>query len=254
MNGVLDHPSNGCAVSAFGVVQATVEEIAALRKQPGAVPRKPIPASLLRHADEQTVVGLAALLRAIHDFDWQQRDFQDWAVLGAPRYLGRITMAVGIAQYPETGPRGVSPLIIPNCSLHALAATISLALGIHGPAFGVGGGPGSAAEGLLAAFTVQQEQRCPGVWLVLTGWEPELLLDKSGRSAAPAVCHGIALALTSPEAASARWHLRRTTATSGAKPVLSDLARFLNGQAPSPSPSPWLTAVGGDAGLSLAAA
>ncbi|MBL8799463.1 MAG: hypothetical protein JNM56_36615, partial [Planctomycetia bacterium] len=144
----------------------------------------------------------------------------------------------------------VSPLTIPNCSLHALASTISLALGIHGPAFGVGGGPGHLAEGLLGAFSLQQEQRCPGVWLVLTSWEPYQHVDASGNMMAPAVCHGVALALTSPEAGLPRFQLRRIAGQEPtADPILSELARFLG----SPRPSRWQTDCGGDR-LELSAA
>src|SRR5262249_50077268 len=55
----------GCDVVAHAAVRATAEELSALRRSPGTLGGVAPPASLLRHADEQTVVGLAAVLRAV---------------------------------------------------------------------------------------------------------------------------------------------------------------------------------------------
>jgi hypothetical protein len=89
----------------------------------------------------------------------------------------------------------VSPHLAAHHSQHAVSGTISQALKIHGPNFGIGGGPGSAGEAVLAAVAMLARQPVPGVWLVLTGWDPGLTPDRSGQPQAGSVCVGLALAL-----------------------------------------------------------
>src|SRR5262249_39770127 len=129
-----------CDLLAYGAVQATPASLAALRQQPGPVPGEPLPASFLKHADEQTVLGLSAVLRAIQDHGLGGTSFTGWGVLGAPRFQGRATMTVAVQRFAAEGAWGISPHLIPHRSLHALSGTISQALRIHGPNFGVGGG------------------------------------------------------------------------------------------------------------------
>jgi len=51
----------------------------------------------------------------------------------------------------------------------------------------------SGAVALLAGGTV------PGVWLVMTGWRPELAVDRQGIPTTPDVaCQSVALALVPP--------------------------------------------------------
>src|SRR5919202_1308638 len=57
---------------------------------------------------------------------------------------------------------GTSPHLIPHFALHSPAGTISLALGVHGPNLGVGGGLHAAAEGFLAALTWRAARVVPG--------------------------------------------------------------------------------------------
>ena len=80
-----------CAIAAAGVVRATGAEIALLRRNLGLA--QPFPHALLKHADEQTVVGLAAVCRAAQDYGLSDASFHDWGVLAAPRYFGRDAMA-----------------------------------------------------------------------------------------------------------------------------------------------------------------
>jgi len=79
--------------------------------------------------------------------------------------------------------------------MEASAGTISLALGLHGPNLGAGGGLRAAAEGVLAALTWLAAGTVPGVWLVLTGWSPELVPDRPGVARAEGECHALAIAL-----------------------------------------------------------
>jgi hypothetical protein len=219
----------GCPLAAFGVARAAAEAVPRLRTELTAPRGEPFPPSLLRQADEQTVVGLAALLRAVHDFGLRDQDFTDWGVVAAPRHFGRTLMAAALAQFQVTGPPGVSPLIIPHRSLHALSGTISLALGLHGPNFGAGGGPGALADGLLAALTLAREGQVPGVWLVVTGWDPEPTLDTRGKVTRPASCLGVALALgpCRSHEPGPRLGLRRAGSVGGRAMSLGGLAAAL---------------------------
>jgi hypothetical protein len=221
-----------CPLAAFGVVRAAAEAVPRLRTELTAPRGEPFPPSLLRQSDEQTVVGLAALLRAVHDFGLRDQDFTDWGVVAAPRYFGRPLMAAALAQFQVTGPPGVSPLIIPHRSLHALSGTISLALGLHGPNFGAGGGPGALADGLLAALALAREEQVPGLWLVLTEWDPEPSLDTRGKVTRPASCLGVALALgpCRLHEPGPRLGLRRAGPVKGEAVSLAGLAAALTGR------------------------
>ncbi len=77
-----------------------------------------------------------------------------------------------------------------------MSGSVSQALKIHGPNFGVGGGRASVIDGLLCAAAMLTGGTVPGVWLVMTGWQPELAVDRQGNPTTPdATCQGVALAL-----------------------------------------------------------
>jgi hypothetical protein len=181
-------------------VRAPYEAVAELRRRPGPVCGEPLPPAFLKHADEQTVVGLAAVYQAIHDHGLTPAagtaPFSGWGVLAAPRFLGRPTLVGALQRFAAEGAWGVSPHLIPHRSLHSISGTVSLALKIHGPNFGVGGGPGAAAEVLLSAATMLECRRVPGVWVVLTAMDPEEPPEEAGRPAPGACFAGLALALT----------------------------------------------------------
>jgi hypothetical protein len=82
--------------------------------------------------------------------------------------------------------------------LHSLSGTVSQALKIHGPNYGVGGGSQAAAEALIAAGALLADEEVPGVWVVLTGFEPELVpAEHNAANTTPASpdCVAVALAL-----------------------------------------------------------
>lgn len=202
-----------CSLVAYGLVEATPDELPSLREQPASTGGPSIPPRFLRKADEQTVVGLAAVLRALPDASLASEPLGAWGIVAAPRFPGRSLGAAAFNRFVQTGPATFSPHFIPSHSLHSVASAISVALGFHGPSFGVGGGPEAVAEGLMAALTFLDTGLMPGLWLVLTGWEPELVPSDVGTSASESVCRGIAFALMPGQAASAR--LRLTVARQG---------------------------------------
>jgi hypothetical protein len=134
-------------------------------------------------------------------------DFRDWCVVAVPRSIGRLPLANALTKFRAEGAWGVSPHLIPHRSLHSVSGTISQALKIHGPNFGVGGGPGGAGEGLLTAATLVVGDRLPGVWLVLTGWRSEPTQENQTDDGSSNVCQALALALTAYQPGRSGWHL-----------------------------------------------
>jgi Beta-ketoacyl synthase, N-terminal domain len=191
-----------CAVAAHGVIEADSQAVAALRTAPSPPGVPALPANFLKHADEQTVVGLFAVFQAIQNHGLADEDFADWAVIAAPRFFGRAILAAALRRFSLEGAWGVSPHLIPHRSQHSLSGTISQALGIHGPNLGVGGGPSSASEVALVAASFVAKEEVPGLWVVLTAWDPEptfsdvAATSRNGLSSpTPSTCKGVALAL-----------------------------------------------------------
>jgi hypothetical protein len=171
-------------------------------RQDLTAPPKGLPASLVKHADDQTIVALAVTFRAIERHQLAGTDFQDWCVLASPRYLGRSSLAASLQRYETEGAWGVSPHLIPHRSMHAVSGSISQALGIHGPNLGVGGGPNGAAEIFMAAAALLADKKLPGLWVIITGFDPEPQLDDlrrqplNGQFKTRIRCNGLAMALT----------------------------------------------------------
>ena len=59
-------PSESCAVVAHGFAEATVSELPQFRQKVGPVNGPPLTNSFIRHMDDQTMVGLAAVFAALH--------------------------------------------------------------------------------------------------------------------------------------------------------------------------------------------
>jgi hypothetical protein len=188
-----------CGIAAFGSVQFTIDMFPALRKQPGPGIGQSLPNNFLKHTDEQTVASLAAVLQAVDRFSLTESNFRDWGVVAAPAFLGRATLVAALQRYAEEGAWGISPHFIPHCSQHAVAGTISQALKIHGPNFGTGGGPAGTVEAFLAGAVLLEGNQLPGVWAVVSGWEPEMIPDCDGKPTADCTCKAVALALVPAE-------------------------------------------------------
>jgi hypothetical protein len=188
-------------IAGHGLFRMSPGDVPALRRQPGPTPEGwgGVAPSVLRYSDEQSVAATAATFTAITRMGAPRVDFVGWGVVAASRYLGRANLAVALHDFLAEGVWGTSPHLIPHFALHSPAGTISLALGLHGPNIGVGGGLHAAAEGFLAALTWVSGGIVPGVWLVLSGWSPELVPDSSGSRPAALECQALAIALVARE-------------------------------------------------------
>jgi hypothetical protein len=185
-------------VAGWAACRFHIDQLPNLRQQPGPVQGSPLSASFLKHTDEQTVAGLAAVLQAIDEHQLKDIDFSRWGVVAAPRFLGRTALALALARFTAEGAWGVSPHLIPHRSLHSISGTISQALKIHGPNYGVGGGSDGAAEALLAGSALLEDSELPGLWVVLTGFDPELVPADPGETRSVQTntdCLAVALAL-----------------------------------------------------------
>src|SRR5262249_52347900 len=126
-----------CDVAAHARLRVPWPGVADLRRQPVPLPNGGPAASLLKHADDQTVVALAAVAHAIREHRLETTDFSAWGVLAGPRYPGRAALVPALARFRAEGAWGMSPHLIPHRSLHSLSGTLSHALKTHGPNFGV---------------------------------------------------------------------------------------------------------------------
>jgi hypothetical protein len=187
----------GCRIAAHALVESPLSQLQALRGRSAPAGAPPLPPRFLRHADEHTVVGLHAVLEAIAGQP-QRDDLESHAVVAAPCQSGRLAAARTLTQLSAGGAVTVSPHIVPQCSLHSVAGAVSVALGMHGPHLGVGGGPDALAEGLFAATTLVTgggDPACTAAWLVATDWDEEPALDADGEAREDPVCRALAVLL-----------------------------------------------------------
>ncbi len=196
-----------CEVAGHAALRLPPDAIAHWRAQLAARTAGRLTPSFLKHADDQTVAALAAVLQAAEDAGLRTDDMSDWGVLSAPRYLGRIALAQTMIRFAAEGAWGLSPHMIPHRSLHSVSGTISQALRFQGFNLGVGGGIHAASEALLLAAAVLAEGRVPGLWVTLTGYDPEVVPAENGRESRPCDCCAVALALTAPRESPTGWRL-----------------------------------------------
>lgn len=198
-----------CSLAGHAFCRLPLTETAAVRKRVLTVGGATVPPVLLKHADEQALAALFAVDQAMRQLSAEKPvSAAGWGVVGATRYLARAAFAQQLQRYRSEGAWGVSPHVIPHRSLHSLSGLLSLILKTHGPNFGVGGGEGGVAEGLLAAMVTLEDQRLPGVWFVACLLDPEQNTDAvSGQPVGPADAVGLALALVPHTSPLARHHL-----------------------------------------------
>ncbi len=222
-------------VAAIGFCQMSRSEIAAQRRNPGTLPDGTglIAPSALRYSDEQTVVALTALQQAVgHLLETDDSFSNRWGVVAASRFLGRSHLQQALKRFHAEGVWGVSPHLIPHYALHSPAGTLSLALRIHGPNLGTGGGRFASTEGLLTALSWLVSGVVPGVWFVTSGWSPELEPDDDGQPRVATECQAIALglvpAMPGSESGRPRLNLRVNRQSAEPRPLdLGALARRL---------------------------
>jgi hypothetical protein len=235
-------PHISCPVAVHANVTCHAAGVAVLRE--GSVPGAPLlPPRFLRHADEHTVVGIRAVQEAMAALGLRQGSSpagatDRFAIVAAPCGAGRPASARTLVSLRDGGPVTVSPHVVPQCSLHAVASAVSVGLRIHGPNIGVGGGPEALSEAFITALSLLAEPGVEGCWLVLTAWDEEPALDDRGNTPADAVCRGVALALDRAAAGSLELSLRvepSLTVIDDASPTflpgqpsLAELAAFLD--------------------------
>lgn len=195
-----------CTVAASASLRASAETIAQWRRQPLVVGTEKMPISFLKHAEDQTIVAMKAVLAA-HEPNGPQRSFADWGVIAAPNLFGRVNIAQTMQRFQDEGAWGVSPHCIPHQSLHGMSGTISQALKIYGPNFGVSGAPNAGPDAFLIAAAMLADGRLPGLWVVLTGYESEWIPAAEGPPSVAPLCQAVALALTPSERRAAGLHL-----------------------------------------------
>ena len=182
-------------LTAWGTARATSAEAAAMRKALPAWVPEGTPGHFLKHADEQTVVAVAALDDAICRGRLELANLRQRLVIAAPRYMGRIAGAASLDRYGRGGGPALSPHLIPQHSLHSVSGALSILLASRQPNLGVGGGDDSLVEGLLAALTFPGADQSSGVLLVATAWMPEPVVDRQASCTNDPVCFALALAL-----------------------------------------------------------
>jgi hypothetical protein len=205
-------PHLSCPVAVHATVTCRAAGIGALREAP-VLGAPPLPPRFLRHADEHTVVGIRAVQEAMAAIGQSPKNPQAgasdrFAVVAAPCGAGRPASARTLVSLREGGPVTVSPHVVPQCSLHAVASAVSVGLRIHGPNIGVGGGPEALSEAFVTALSLLNEPGVEGCWLVLTAWDEEPVLDVRGDVPGDAVCRAVALALDRAATGSLRLSLR----------------------------------------------
>ena len=187
-------PTGVCTIRGTAFVTARLSEMIALARQPVPAGGPTIPTRFFRHADEQTVVGLRAVLQIVAATRDEYSNLSSDGVVGASCRAGQPTAARTMISLERKGTVGVTPHVVPQCSLHSLASAVSVALGMHGPNVGVAGGPQAAVEGLLTAATLTPAlPPSAHLWLIVTGWDNQPELDRDGNAQNNPTCRGMAM-------------------------------------------------------------
>jgi hypothetical protein len=258
---VHSHPGTTwqAAVLAGASASAPLADFPALRKSPPRFPGVDLPGHFLKHADEQTVIGLEAVRRAVELFQLDTREQTAWGIIGAPRFMARMAGAHILTRFAASGGSSVPPHALAQNSLHSVSGAASIALGIHGPNVGLGGGPGAIYDGLTTALTWFDTAGCPSIWLILTQWDPEPIPDGQGLATNEPVCHAVALALKPAAAGESTLRLSADgsmpTGPRSPVPNVSEIAACLD-RAHAGLPADWACQLpwGGRIELELAAA
>ncbi len=230
------HLSFRCELAAWTVVRMGLDELAALRQEPGLRFPPQVTPYFLKNSDDQTITSLAAVHETIRLMDRTPQDFREWGVVSASRYVGRGAFAATLHKYGNDGPWGVSVQVIPHHLLHSVSSTISLSLPCQGPCLGAGGGPQGEVDALLAAANLLADPSRPGVWVTWSFWDPELQIDARGKPTSKSHCIATVLALqpvrdkhprAELEIRASRDPQSRSAATAESKSSLNTLANVM---------------------------
>lgn len=183
------------SIIACGSARLSMPELAAIRKESISDLPTVLSPQLLRHSDEQTLAALVAVSNAIRCGTQTNWSFENWAIVCLSRNLGRSAFAAVIDKYRSEGPWGVSVQVIPHCTAHAVAGTISLSLGSHGPCIAAGSGEDGEADTLISAASILRQGNWRGAWIVFSGWIPELAIDPAGHPSGDSTCLAAAIAV-----------------------------------------------------------
>jgi len=192
-------------LTGFGSLRADLDMIPAMRKSVPAWAPPDTPGHFLKHADEQTVLAVAAVDRMIQTLGAGATRLRNWPIIAAPQFIGRLGGTAMLVRFARSGSPSISPHLIPQHSLHSISGALSILLGSHQPNFGIGGAAGSLVEGLLAALTCPVAN-APGVIFVATAFDPEPQIDQTGQCTNSPAAYALALALAlQPAAVSPRY-------------------------------------------------
>ncbi len=184
-----------CGVIAWGTAAYSLDELKPLRRELQSA--LSVPASLLKQANDQTLVALAAVHRAIQRTQKSTTDFSEWGVLATARFLARQKLAQTLSVYESEGALAISPHLVAHHLPHSVSACISVALGCKGMNWGFGGGT-NLEELVLALPGVFADEALHGLWLVASTWVPEESPALPEPEKERQECRSVALALVSP--------------------------------------------------------
>ena len=188
-----------CVVESYATASVYSSNVDTLAREKYSYGCHSLPPRFLRHADEQTVIGMHSMVQAMATDTHRSRDISNDAVIAATCLAGQPSAARTMIGLRDKGPVAVTPHIVPQCSLHSMASAASVGFGMHGPNFGVGGGPHAPAEGFLLALTLApmlaKTSPSSRIWLVCTGWDQQPTLDAKGVVTNDPICRGMTFVL-----------------------------------------------------------
>src|SRR5690349_15082701 len=87
----------------FGTARADPAAIGAMRKSLPAWVPPDTAGHFLKHSDEQTVLAVAAVDQVICSAGLQADDYRDWAIIAAPRFIGRLVGTATLDRFARGG-------------------------------------------------------------------------------------------------------------------------------------------------------
>jgi len=237
-------PDIAVAIRGQATLAAPYRAIDGLRDAPAPAGVAPLPPRFLRHADEQTVVGVQTVLAAVGAARLTPDELAGASVVAAPCRAGRVVAARTLAGWHARGAVAVSPHVVPHCSLHAMASAVSVVLGCHGPHLGVGGGTGAVAEALSLLPWLTSRGAGGIVLLVTTGWDADPRLATDGTVVCEPVCRAVAAVVVRAAAGGFAITLAPGRAAGSAPAddacrALRRLAELVSGVVPEGQPGDW---------------